>query len=649
MLSKFKQMQGRGNAWALWLTLALVAALLAGGFSAVSVQAGPAPELFGDAGDAGADLDYRQPGHVTRTRYVNVNLGQLVDAGGKALDIRVNPQVTLNLFPDASFTGIMESVKKDPETGISWTGRLKEDPGGYFYLVLVDDVFIAHVASLSGVYEVSWAADNLYRVVQIDQSRLGEDYPRKMDPPGPIFTVADLGPEADSGATIDIMVIYTDDARVGEGSTAAMKARIALALTETNTAYAHSAVTPRLRLVHVHELGYAETGNMGTDLNRLINNGDGILDAVHSLRNTYGADMVSLVVENGGSYCGLAAAIMASASNAFQVTARDGCMTGYYSFGHEFGHLQGARHDTYVDPTNTPYIYGHGYVHKHATVASQRWRTVMAYNTACADAGYYCNRLQYFSNPVKTYLGAPMGVVNSSEVYKVLNTTRVTVANFKTAKIGTNFNSNFNTNATGWSAVNGVWSLVNSAIYRSAGIVGKSVSIKHTGKYGDITYQARIKGTGSCNDDCDRGLIFRGNPNSLNATKDWYSSYYFGYYDSGDYYVVKTTGAGEYVTLKARTSSAAINTNDWNVLKVVAVGNSLKFYINGTQVWSGNNASYKVGQVGVYFYRHSTSTDDYINIDWAKLSTTATADINLFDQAALDLEIPGAPGFHGQP
>ena len=186
---------------------------------------------------------------------------------------------------------------------------------------------------------------------------------------------------ADSGATIDIMVVYTDDARAAEGSTAAMKARIALAVAETNTSYANDNITTRLRLVHVEEYAYTETGNLGTDLSRLTNTTDAYFSNVHSLRNTYGADMVGLIVENGGAYCGLANAIMATQANAFQVTDR-GCATGYYSFGHEFGHLQGARHDVYVDTSTTPYPYGHGYVHT-GTTAAQRWRTIMAYDTKC--------------------------------------------------------------------------------------------------------------------------------------------------------------------------------------------------------------------------------------------------------------------------
>lgn len=82
---------------------------------------------------------------------------------------------------------------------------------------------------------------------------------------------------------------------------------------------------------------------MDLDLNRITANGDGYMDEVHTLRNTYGADLVQLVVETGG-YCGLgwfmSPVSTSFESYAFSVVLRDGCMTGNYSSGHEFGHNQ---------------------------------------------------------------------------------------------------------------------------------------------------------------------------------------------------------------------------------------------------------------------------------------------------------------------
>ena len=57
----------------------------------------------------------------------------------------------------------------------------------------------------------------------------------------------------------------------------------------------------RVRLVYSGEVNYTEAADFSTDLNRLSNSGDGYLDEVANLRNTYGADLVSLLLRRGNS------------------------------------------------------------------------------------------------------------------------------------------------------------------------------------------------------------------------------------------------------------------------------------------------------------------------------------------------------------
>lgn len=609
------------------LALILVATLVFGSLSVAEAQGGP-PALFGDAGDVPPSARGTNEAFIADARFVTVNVGMLFAPNGKALGKTRLPEITLNIFPNVSFTGVVKRSWTD-SWGSYWTGSLKGVENGYFYLTVVEGVLMAHVGSPLGIYEVSLASGNLYKAIRIDQSKFKDhDEAWTYEPSGAVIPEGSLGASADSAARIDIMVAYTDDARAAAGGTPAMKATILTALNETNQSYANAGVTTRLRLVHVQEYSYAETGNMSTDLTRFRNNGDGYFDSIHTLRNTYGADMVGLIVENGGAYCGLASTIMATATTAFQVTDRS-CATGYYSFGHEFGHLQGARHDTFVDPTNTPYSYGHGYVKTSAPM----WRTVMAYGDACGG----CTRIQWWSNPAKTYSGAATGTANTKN-YLVLNNTDYTVANFRTQKIGNNFNSSFNGSAAGWSAVKGTWSIASSAYYRSAGLANTGASAKQTSKFGDVTFEVRLKRTGTCAS-CANRIIIRGNPASLFSTNWWKPSYYFQYDNNGNFSVYEATSASTTVALKAWTASAAIVKNGWNTLKVIAVGNSLKFYINGTLVWSGSDTTLKVGQVGFGFFRDAAAGT--MQVDWAKATNTPTADPNVFEDVAPGVEIGG--------
>lgn len=631
-LFKFTEVQAhnriRAGLLASLLTLVLVVSLMGG----LTIAQAQGPSLFQAVNDA--DEAYDRPVSVMRSRLVSVDTGQLFMADGKPL--ARNAQVTLNIFDDVAYKGVITRVQKNGVHGYSWTGRLAGVENGYFYLITYDDAFIAHIASKAGVYEVSWAGDGIYRVIQLDHSKLVDDYPAEYADPGPLLDPNAVDAKtADSGSQIDIMVVYTDDARAAEGSTNAMKARIALAVAETNTSYAWAGVTPRLRLVHVEEMAYAETGNLSTDLTRFRGTSDGYFDSVHGLRNTYGADMVGLIVENGGAYCGLASAIMATATTAFQVTARS-CATGYYSFGHEFGHLQGARHDMYVDNTLTPYSYGHGYTYKW-----DEWRTVMAYNNACSDYGYNCTRLQYWSNPSNTYGGIAMGD-SYSQNYQVLNTTAYTVANWRTAKISQNFNTSFNGSSAGWAPVYGSWSIYSSAYYRTLGVSGMGSSIRTTGNFGDVIFEARMKRLGSEPGNPNR-LIVRGNYASLDPTKHWKPSYIFQYTNSGLFSVFEISSTGTATALKTWTTSSAILPNNWNTLKVTAVGSTLRFYINGTLVWAGTDTTLKTGKLGIGMYRGSGTTGNVFYVDWAKGTTNATADLNpnLDEQVADGVEVPG--------
>ena len=236
------------------------------------------------------------------------------------------------------------------------------------------------------------------------------------------------------------MVVYTATTRAAAGGTDAMLATIYLALSEANQSYLNSNISQRLRLVHTEEVNYAESGNIQTDRDRLQNPSDGIMDNVPTLRNTYAADVVALIQEDGGGYCGISF-IMSPVSNAFEpfgyaVVARS-CATGNYSFAHELGHVMGARHDWYVDSTNnSAYAFNHGYVNKTPTAPAAPWRTIMAYNNDCSDGGINCTRVPYWSNPNVNYPvgGDPMGVASGgqqSDNHQVLNNTALTVANFR--------------------------------------------------------------------------------------------------------------------------------------------------------------------------------------------------------------------------
>mgnify|MGYP001104458280 CR=1 FL=1 len=130
-----------------------------------------------------------------------------------------------------------------------------------------------------------------------------------------------------------------------------------------------------------------------------------------------------------------------------------------------------------------------------------------------------------------------------------------------------------------------------------------------------------------------------GRPGSISAEGFWDAGYLLSYTNSGQFSVYKFNPSGGPTAVRNWSASPAILAGDWNTLKVIAVGNSLKFYINGTLVWSGSDSTLKVGQVGFGFYRDAAS--GVMLVDWAKATNTPTADPNTFGDVAPGDEIGG--------
>ena len=221
-------------------------------------------------------------------------------------------------------------------------------------------------------------------------------------------------------------MVYTAAARAAAGGTDdAIRARIMLGVTETNTAYANSGVVQRLRLVGAELIGYTEGGDIGLDLERVTEAGDGFMDGIHARRDQLGADLVSLIVNNTTGSCGVAWLMQTPsvtfAPQAFSVTVYD-CISPNYTFGHELGHNMGAAHAP--DDPNLPAAYPYAYGYKDP---ASLFRTVMAYNCRTIS----CPRILYFSNPGVSYGGRPTGTALQHNNALALNNTRTIVANFR--------------------------------------------------------------------------------------------------------------------------------------------------------------------------------------------------------------------------
>lgn len=195
-------------------------------------------------------------------------------------------------------------------------------------------------------------------------------------------------------------------------------------------------------------------------------------------------------------------------------------------------------------------------------------------------------------------------------------------ANFTVSKPAVGFNSQFTSNAAGWSAVKGAWSILSPGYYRALGLVNYWSSIVHTGNYPTLDFQARVKRLGCST--CSNRLMIRGKTTPLSATYGWSSAYSFQYVNDKYFSVWKNVN-GVSTEIKTWTYYASINPNGWNTLRVTAKNSTLKFYINGMLVWTGTDTSLTNGQVGIGMYRDAASTGNNFYVDWAKLGTSVAS------------------------
>ncbi len=352
---------------------------------------------------------------------------------GKTRSVKINKdklgkgRFFVSLPGGVSYEAVRESHQDHGKGRSSWTGHADDDAENTIVLGISGDA-VAGVFNYHGkMFKLEPRANGSHVLSEVNSS----DPAPELDPvpvadTTSIATTPTAGAlvSADiSGSVIDVMVAYTPAVQSWYGTPGA-DALSLQAVAEANQAYSNSGMKTRLNLVRTVQTSYVESGDMNTDLSRLRTTSDGYMDEIHTLRNTYGADVVSLLA-NAPQYCGLAyrmATLSASfASSAFSVV-HHGCATGYYSFAHEIGHNQGAHHDA-GNATGAIFPYAYGYQDPNRT-----FRTVMAYD--CVGG---CTRVSHFSNAEILYNGVPTGVVGSAENADTIDNTAATVAAFRSS------------------------------------------------------------------------------------------------------------------------------------------------------------------------------------------------------------------------
>jgi hypothetical protein len=194
---------------------------------------------------------------------------------------------------------------------------------------------------------------------------------------------------------------------------------------------------------------------------------------------------------------------------------------------------------------------------------------------------------------------------------------------------GPPFKAGFNNSMSGWKQKSGaLWKTSSTAIYT----IGKAdfwTSVyKPYKQYVDFDYSVRMKRIGGVYEETwypAQYVAVRMGTSVNTANGAWYPGYIFGYRDDGYFSIWEYDRTGAVSAIQPWTASEAIVPYGWNVLRLVAYGNSYDFYINGTLVYSFTGSIRSKGFVGVEMYKRSGATFTKLKVDWARLSITDLA------------------------
>lgn len=418
----------------------LVIATLSYGAQAQTQNTSDAARLFTSQGAATIqrnNLLQSQSDRVLQERAVAINFRSLysqvhpkANAGIRSASI-VPEKLVIDLFDGKSINLKKIRVIERSPLNYTWVGEVDGAPLSQAVVTVLGNKMTAsiNIAGKKGVntafYTVRSKNDGQHFLQQIDQLKQLKETPPPMSnlastnsaPVGSTsLTLATA--TANAKSVIDVMVLFTSKANSKSPADFSMAQH---AIDMTNQAYVNSGINSELRLVFGGVENYDEPLGANNLSIGFPGHGKNLsqMASVAQKRAAYGADLVVFVVAEDTGDGGYASGLDSADPNNYWVVVAQGAGLTGNTLAHEFGHLHGALHDTYVTSTNIPFPWSHGYVNTQDQV-----RDIMSYPNQCRDLGLsWCyGEINYFSSPSSPF-GKTLGNTTTA------NATRAHVEN----------------------------------------------------------------------------------------------------------------------------------------------------------------------------------------------------------------------------
>ncbi|MCG6534576.1 MAG: zinc-dependent metalloprotease [Syntrophales bacterium LBB04] len=212
------------------------------------------------------------------------------------------------------------------------------------------------------------------------------------------------------GATIDVMIVYDSSAKTWVTGQGGMNAFAVDAVARMNQAAANSNVNLTFRLAHAADIAYTynSSSGLGTALDNL-QSGTGNFSIVHQWRDTYGADLVALLVDTGSAFGTVGVGYLLSTYSGlpdygFTTTAIRSVNTSH-TLTHEIGHNLGCQHSKFqkADPGPNSDLNSYSAGWYFTGTNALKYHTIMAYNSDGYGNSY--SEAPLFSTPLLTHRG----------------------------------------------------------------------------------------------------------------------------------------------------------------------------------------------------------------------------------------------------
>ncbi|MBE0663289.1 MAG: T9SS type A sorting domain-containing protein [Bacteroidales bacterium] len=507
---------------------------------------------------------------VTRFREVELN-GNL-----KSLfTVESEDLINLNLFSDVEYIAEVQRVEEIMEDNVTITAKLLSFDYAFMIISTTEGRTLVnvYVPEEGKKYEITSDPVTLkHYLVEINPELIPdvEHHPAKIpgDPTEEELEEQNRIKEeienTRSGpgdpATIDVMILYTPAAATwGNNNGGGIRNLVATAVAIGNTALSNSATIASIRLVYNAQVTYTESGDVGLDLDRLTGTSDGYIDGIHTLRNTYGADMVQLFTTMGGGIAWLLNNAAGSPTYAFSL-AGVSTATAYTPI-HEMGHNMGCGHHKQQNFQPGPGLWSFSAGWRWTGTDGVLYSSVMSYTAAgyFPSNPYNSTRVGYFSNPTVTYMGVATGHYNDGDnAWTIQNTKHVIAAYRSTATINCiacpGYNSTFSPSSS-WQTTSS--SIVSNGckVYRFTAIAGRTYIFQTgCGNGATANFDTQLQ---LLNSNCSQVAFNDDECESFRSKIEWVATY-----DGYAYLVVKGFGStsGSYTLAYQRPLGCNSNT-----------------------------------------------------------------------------------------